>query len=273
MTARSKFVVDGHVHVYQNYDPDVFFQTAVANMEKFSQPGQRNDIRETQKILLFTEGKENDFFSRFKNGELQLSNPDYKFQETKEKMSLVLMDKGKPLCYILKGRQIVSKEKLEVLAVATAHHMADGLPIREVLEKIVNREEIAVLAWGVGKWFLKRGKIINQILNEMKSPYLFVGDNSARPGLWPMPGLLKIAKNMGIPLINGSDPLPFETEVKKVVSYVFTIKGEFDSLQPGKSFRDALLANPESIRLWGSRDSTFSFFKRQFKMFVRKHFG
>ncbi len=270
MTARSKLVVDGHVHVYENYDLDMFFQSAVTNMEKFLEPPQ-HDEQEVHKILLFTEGRENDFFARFKNGENLFKNSNFKFQKTKEETSLIFADNGKPLCYILRGRQIVTKENLEVLAVASGQHIPDGLPVQDVVEKIIDQKEVAVLAWGVGKWFFKRGEIIKKIISEMKSPYLFIGDNSARPGFWPTPKLFKLAKKMGISLINGSDPLPFEGEVEKVGSYGFSIAGEFDPAEPGKSFRETLLANPESIRFFGSRDSAISFFKRQFKMFLKKY--
>ena len=273
MTARSRLIVDGHVHIYPCFDLDMFFQSVDTNMEKFLEQS-RHEKQETHRILLFTEGKENDFFARFKNGEILFKHSDYKFQKTKEETSLVLTDNGKPLCYILRGRQIVTKENLEILAVASGQHIPDGLPVQDVIKKIIDQKEIAVLAWGVGKWFFKRGKIIKQIISEMKSPYpyLFIGDNSARPGFWPTPKLFNLAKKLEISLINGSDPLPFAEEVEKVGSYGFTIEGEFDPAEPGKSFRETLLANSESIRFFGSRDSAISFFKRQLKMFLKKHF-
>lgn len=268
---KSKLIVDGHVHVYPCYDIDTFFHSAVTNMEQFSAslyPGEED----MPKILLFTEGKEIDFFDQFKNNTGLSKDSPFTFKKTKEDYSLVLAKKEKPLCYILRGRQIVTKENLEVLAVAANQRIPDGLPIREVIKKIIDKKEIVVLAWGVGKWFSKRGKIIEKVIRDIQSPYLFIGDNSARPGFWPAPKLYKLAQDSGIPLINGSDPLPFAGEEKKSGSYGFTIDGEFDPAQPGESFRDALLSNPESILFYGSRDSTFSFFKRQLKMFLKKHF-
>lgn len=266
----SKLIVDGHVHVYPGYDVDKFFDSALTNMKHFSTslyPGEEN----VQKILLFTEGKDNDFFNQFKKGGISLKNTDFKFKETKEECSIILTKKGEALCYILRGRQIVTKENLEVLAIASGQQIPDGLPIRDVIKKITGQKEIAVLAWGVGKWFFKRGEIIKQVIEENKSPYLFVGDNSARPGFWPLPRLFKLAKKSNIYLINGSDPLPFKEEASKVGSYGFIIEGDFNPAEPAKSFRKAVQTNPQSIRFFGSRDTTFSFFKRQAKMFLKKH--
>lgn len=268
---KSKLIVDGHVHVYPCYHIDTFFHAAAANMEQLSAsrfPGSED----MPKILLFTEGKEIDFFGQFKNNTALPKDSPFTFKKTKEDYSLVLAEQEKPLCYILRGRQIVTEENLEVLTVATNRRIPDGLPIREVIKKIIDKKEIAVLAWGVGKWFSKRGKIIEEVIRDIQSPYLFIGDNSARPGFWPAPQLYNAAQESGMSLINGSDPLPFAGEEKKAGSYGFGIEGEFDPQQPGKSFRNALLSNPESILFFGSRDSAFSFFKRQFKMFFKKHF-
>jgi hypothetical protein len=269
---KSKLIVDGHVHLYPCYDVDKFFHSAVTNMAKLSTsryPGEEN----IEKILLFTEGQENDFFDRFKTDAILAKDSTFTFKKMKEQHAITLMSQEKPFCYILRGRQIVTKEKLEVLAVASNQQIPDGLPIREVIKKIIDKKEIAVLAWGVGKWFFKRGKIIKQVIDEIKSPYLLMGDNSGRPGFWPTPKLFQQAKKSDISLINGSDPLPFAEEVKKVGSFGFAIEGDFDPAEPGKSFRDALLANPGSIYFLGSRDSAFSFFKRQLKMFLKKHLG
>ncbi len=267
---KSKLLIDGHVHVYDSFDLEIFFGAALGSLDSYAgklYPGEDN----LQKILLFTEGKENDFFSRFKANDIDLKNANYKFKTTGEECSIVLKENGTPLCYILRGRQIVTEESLEVLAVASSQKIPDGLPIEEVIKKIIEQKEIAVLAWGVGKWFFTRGKIIIKKIEEFRSPYLFIGDNSARPTFWPQPKLFKTAKRAGIPIINGSDPLPFAEEAGKVGSYGFVLEGEFDPAEPAKSFREALLSNRESIRFFGKRDGAFSFFKRQAKMFLKKY--
>ena len=72
------------------------------------------------------------------------------------------------------------------------------------MNRINEGREPAVLAWGVGKWLFKRGKIIRQLIETYDSPYLLLGDNSGRPSFWPTPNLFKQAKLLNIPIINGS---------------------------------------------------------------------
>lgn len=265
-----KLLIDGHVHVYDCYDLDTFFAAALSNLERYTVK-LNPDGSDMPKILLLTEGKENDFFSKFKNNDVRLKNPDREFKITKEECSIVLMEKEKPLCYILRGRQIVTKENLEVLALASNQNIPDGQPIDQVIKKIIEQKEIAVLAWGVGKWFFKRGKVIKKMIEDFRSPYLFVGDNSARPVFWLQPKPFIIAKRANLSVISGSDPLPFAEEAGKVGSFGFAVEGDFDPAEPAKSFREALLSNPDSIRFFGKRDSALSFFKRQAKMFLKKY--
>ncbi len=265
-----RLMVDGHVHIYDCYDLEKFFENAVKNMNRSYHtlyPGEN----QYQKILLLTEGKKNDFFSRFKKDRGFSNDSGYHFLDTKEDISLVLARNNKPLCYLLKGRQIVTKENLEVLSVASSQEIEDGLSIETVIERIIDKNDIAVLAWGFGKWFFKRGKIINYLIKKYRSPGLFIGDNSGRPMFWPAPRQFKRAKELNIPIISGSDPLPFSNEVYKVGTYGFSIKGKFNVDEPAGSLWEILLAAETPIDFFGPRDNAVSFFKRQSKIHLKKY--
>ncbi|MCP5046857.1 MAG: hypothetical protein GY940_06775 [bacterium] len=186
---------------------------------------------------------------------------------------MILTKDDKPQCYVIRGRQIVTRENLEVLAVGTARTIPDGLPIETVIEKLVENEEPAVLAWGVGKWFFKRGKIIKKMMDRYRSPYLMIGDNSGRPTFWPTPRLFKKAAAMGIPDINGSDPLPFEDDFAKVGSFGFTVEGDFNKEKPNQSLKELLITPGIDSRIdrFGFRDPFMNFFKRQSKIYIKKY--
>lgn len=51
------------------------------------------------------------------------------------------------------GRQIVTAEKLEVLALGTDLDIDDGRPIREVLSLVTENGGLPVIPWGAGKWW------------------------------------------------------------------------------------------------------------------------
>lgn len=224
-------------------------------------PGDNN----CQKIIIFTEGKGNNYFSRFKKNDIPASQSPYKFENIQEGGSLLLTKNNRPCCYILPGRQIVTKEKLEVLSIASKQNIEDELPIEEVIKKLLDKKEIAVLAWGVGKWFFKRGKFIKDIIEKYHSPYLFLGDNSARPVFWPVPKLYHLARKYNIQILRGSDPLPFIEEARRVGSFGFLVEGDFQADKPAESFRDILIASKSSIVYFGHQDSVFLFLKRQTK--------
>ncbi|KAA3599682.1 MAG: hypothetical protein D8M57_03955 [Candidatus Scalindua sp. AMX11] len=263
----TKLVIDGHVHYYNCYDPERFFDAAITNLE-ISFRSNNSKEGNLQKILLFTEGKEHNNFSRFKNNGIRGHN--FGFENTKEGCSLILTKNSEPHCFILAGRQIVTQEKLEILSLASTHKIEDGLPAKEVVTTLLDRKEITVLPWGVGKWFFKRGKTIKKIVKEYHSPYLFIGDNGARPSFWPTPKLYDISKEFGVRVVSGSDPLPFSEDTCRVGTFGFTIEGRVSVDKPAESFRNILLSNKGSITLFGNRDNARQFLRRQLKHRLNK---
>jgi hypothetical protein len=272
MIKKTRLMIDGHVHVYDCYDLVAFFKTASAYLDYYYKALHSNGSP-YEKILLLTEGKENDFFGMIKKSRGIPGDSGFGIRETGEESSFLLTRDDKPVCYVLRGRQIVTRENLEVLAVATTLSLKDGLPISDVLETIIQREELAVLAWGFGKWLFKRGKIIRRMLETYRSPYLIVGDNSGRPVFWPTPGTFKWACKSNIPVINGSDPLPFKEETIKVGSYGFTVEGDFDPEMPSQSLKEILITPGvgEDVDFFGRRDGLISFFKRQSRIYTKKY--
>jgi hypothetical protein len=270
MMKKTRLMVDGHVHIYDCYNLETFFKTAVQNLEYFYDLYYSNGSP-FERILLLTEGKTNDFFSQFKENSSFPNDTGYHFLSTKEEVSIILAKENKRLGYLLKGRQIVTEENLEVLAIGSGQTIEDGLPIETVLERIMDKEEMAVLAWGFGKWLFRRGKIIKRLIKNYSSPYLLVGDNSGRPTSWPIPHLFKRARGLNISIINGSDPLPFAGEETKVGSYGFSVEGDFNEDEPAKSLRDILVSPGPTIGFFGQRDNTISFIKRQSKIYSKKY--
>ncbi len=267
---KTNLIVDGHVHFYDCYDTEKFFDVAIKNMGKRYSSIYPED-KNFQKILLFTEGKDNDYFSRFKTNGNFGKQSEYKFENTQEDCSLILLKNDRPICYILAGRQIVTRENLEVLSIASDQKIEDGLPIEKVVKKFLDNQQIAVLAWGVGKWFFKRGRLVKDIIKKYHSPYLFIGDNSARPSFWSTPMLYNLAEKHKIEILRGSDPLPFADEQNRVGTFGFTIEGNFQVNKPAESLCKLLISNKANIKLVGRQDNPFSFLNRQTKMIFKKY--
>jgi len=260
-----KLFIDGHIHFYDNFSPELFFKSAEKNFIKY------NKDKNSANILVFTEGKQLDYFKYFSENLNIYSHIGYTFEKTGENTSLMVKKAGKALFYIISGRQIVTEENIEILSLASKEKIQDGKSAEFVINKLIKEKTPAVLAWGFGKWLFKREKVIKKLIEKFQSPYLLLGDNSARPVFWRTPMLYKLAIENNYKIINGSDPLPLNREENKPASYGFILSGDFDFQKPSESTIKLLISKKSDIEFFGKRDGFFNFFKRQFRMFLKKH--
>ena len=75
-----------------------------------------------------------------------------------EAESLTASSKSGQDLSIVAGRQIVTAENLEILALGFDAGLDDGLPIDEVILAVQAAGALCVLPWGFGKWTGKRGQ-------------------------------------------------------------------------------------------------------------------
>ena len=218
-------------------------------------------------LLLLTETKGSDFFADLKgkadNGRY-LTPGGWRIAGTQEAESLrVTRDDWAGRLFILAGRQVVTAEKIEVLALATPGKIADGLSLEQTVEAVRRLEGLAVLPWGVGKWLGKRGKIVDNFVQSAAPDGLFVGDNGGRPFFWPAPRLFRTAAARGIRMLPGSDPLPLATEESRVGSCGGWISGELTDPHPAEEFRRLLTDPSRPIVPFGRRMGGWRFLRVQ----------
>lgn len=167
--------------------------------------------------------------------------------------ALLLREEGYPDIYIFAGRQVISAERVELLALTTDTQIPDGLPAFEAVELIRRAGGVPVISWAPGKWFFGRGKVVENLLERFAPGTLLVGDTSLRPVVWLTPVLMKRAIRRGFGVVAGSDPLPFPGEEKMMGTYGMRMVGEFDRTDPGRSVRAVLrqpgfLPQPAGVR-------------------------
>ncbi len=262
----TKLYIDGHIHFYENFSPELFFKSAEENFLKM-----KKDEKECKNVLIFSEGKKNDFFNLFKTSPNIYEDKGYTFHNLEEENSLLIKKNNVDLFYIIQGRQIVTKENIEILSIGTTQTIEDGKPAETVIDQLIDEKKPAVLAWGFGKWLFKREKVVHDLISKKQSPYLFIGDNSARPTFWGTPKLYQYAKSRNYKIINGSDPLPLTGEENKPGSFGFSVEGEFDNHKPAGSITKLLISENVKITFFGKRDSILKFFTRQIKMHLKKY--
>jgi hypothetical protein len=170
---------------------------------------------------------------------------------------------------VLAGRQLVSEERLEVSAYFVTESIADGAPLTTVLEQIDRLGGVSALPWGVGKWLGKRGKRIEDMLRYKGVP-LLVSDNGGRPWFWPMPRLLRVARQQGIPVLAGSDPLPKVSEQQQAGSVGFVLEGALHAKLPAQDLKHRLLRLTDTPPHFGKREGMWGFVCNQFYMRLRR---
>ena len=79
----------------------------------------------------------------------------------------------------------------------------------------------------------------------------FIGDNSGRPLFWRRPIHFKIAGALSVPILPGSDPLPFRSEQKRGGSFGFAIDATINPEKPAESLKALLRNGKLEIRSFG----------------------
>lgn len=191
---------------------------------------------------------------------------------TDESVACVARRGDDPPLVLVAGRQLVTAEGLEILALATAGPFADGLPIEAGIDAVRAAGGIVVLPWGFGKWWGGRGRTIDLCLAKAEPGTLFLGDNGGRLATAPPPRQFAAARRHGIMILPGSDPLPLAAERQAVARYGFVLDAPEGTLpqRPAAWLKERLATLSVQPQSFGRRQSVMPFLARQFAMQWRK---
>jgi len=270
-------LVDAHVHIYDCFDLEKFLDAAYSNFQ--SQADRLGQGDNFIPILLLAETAKDCWFNRLreyadgKNTHRDRAIQKWEFHLTDERLSLFARSRNSKSLIIIAGRQVETAEGLEVLALSTTGSFKLGIPIINLIKEVKKQDAIPVIPWGFGKWLGRRGKILNNYMKTHKNSKVFLGDNSGRPSFLPFPHHFKIAKKNGIPILPGSDPLPFETEYGRVGSFGFLLEEKISKTCPAKSLKQILVHSKLRAQSYGDFENPFRFFRNQIKMQIKKQYS
>ncbi len=256
LPVETALLADGHVHFYPGYDFATFCDAALAHVRRGL--GEQGLPPTTPGCLLLAEARGEQWFRRCRDAAGGPAAGGWTLAATAEEGSLVVRRDWDRL-FLIAGRQIVTREGIEVLALATAAELADGLPLAGVLEWANAAGALAVLPWGFGKWWGARGTAVRQALGRHAGEPLYLGDSGGRPRGLPAPRLLREAAGRGIRVLPGSDPLPLPGEERRVGSYGFVLRGAFDEHRPAASLRRLVPAAAGQPPSYGRRTGLLGF--------------
>ncbi|MEI8121740.1 MAG: hypothetical protein WCI20_06790 [bacterium] len=254
--SRQTLLIDAHVHMYPGYDWEKAVTSLLTSLPGAGTPGKPLIIG------LLAESRACRFFrdvlatpSAFTGKAVQLTpGPD--------PQSIAIRVRGVLAGYLVAGRQIVTRDQLEILALGVDVSIPDGLTADDTLDAVRAAGAIPVLSWSPGKWFGLRGKIIRTLITADTPDRFLIGDTGLRPTLWPLPCLMRLALKKGFTVIGGSDPLPLSDEERWVGTYGITVTTDFDPENPTASISQLLRSHTISLRPIGQRSPVLAFLSR-----------
>jgi len=265
--------VDAHVHIYDCFDVDLLFDSAVDNcIQAAKQLGMSAEA--VFPVLLLTEGVTDNWYQRLQQtaGSKEQAaceiSAHWDGQFSREMDSLVVYRRDNPekKLYLAPGRQIVTSEKIEVLALFCSDTIQNGLALEDTIAAIRQSRGIPVLPWGVGKWLGKRGRRIRDFLLAYKEGLLFLGDNGGRPGFWPTPTLFTQGLEKNISVLPGTDPLPLPDEAVRVGSFGFYLQESEQDVSPIEFLQRTLHSGKAEIFPYGDLQKNRVFLANQLRL-------
>ena len=211
-------LIDAHVHLHRP-------SRALEDLELAARNFAWADQHATVAVVMLAERAGYDVFSQLA-AKLPEAGPDALWYES-ESVNLL----------VVAGRQIVTKEGLEILGLGTHRPIPDGLGAHGVLCRLRNSDALAVLPWGVGKWLGKRGRLVDELIEEAPAGQLFLGDNGGRPAWWSVP---QFSKKMRV--LAGSDPLPLPGSTAEIGRFGSRVTGALDESRPVAHLKQMLRA-------------------------------
>ncbi len=264
-----RLFVDAHVHIYDVYDLDALFDAAVKNFARAAKAARLADAPR-EHMLLLTETVNDHAFDALASGERVPRR--WKVSTTAEP-AVLRVSLADASLWIVAGRQIATREDLEVLALGTTRRFADKEPIKVSLAESDESAALTALPWGFGKWWGARGGIIEGLIHSPRTRPLYIGDNGGRLSLSTRPRLFAIGERAGLKVLPGTDPLPFAGQEHRVGTFGMILENWQPNEPPLAQLVKRLAGDGSAPRDFGRLTGMADFVKLQIAMQLRKRRG
>ena len=242
-------LIDAHVHLNRRIAPAALLEAAECNFGRARAGLGLNPA--ALGCLVFTDAADEDAFGALLSSLAPSSG--WRIARTAEDHSLLALKGLELRLLLIGGRQIRTREGLEVLAVGTRAGIADGEPLNVTLSAVRRLGAFPILPWGFGKWWGQRGRLMARVANAAERGTLALGDNAGRPRPGPRPHPFSRALKRGLPVLPGSDPLPLSSHSGRAGSFGFVLEGTVERAQPARAICGQLARLRHQPRVFGAR--------------------
>ena len=262
-------LVDAHVHFHACFEIEQFLAAA---RENFADAASEAGIEPGfSAYLLLTESADANWFAQLE----ERASHGWKVCDlwtahaTSDERAVRLVHSSGMTLNIVAGRQIVTAERLEVLALGSAATLPDGYPLLETIQRVSELGAVPVIPWGFGKWLGRRGRKVHDVLSTARPGELCLGDNSGRLTGTRDPEQFVRARAKGIAILPGTDPFPFPEQARRVGRMGFVVRSVYD-LSTWEQLRKSIIGR-DTIEPYGEREQPLPFVMNQVAMQVVKH--
>jgi hypothetical protein len=259
--------VDTHVHIYPVFVLDALLDAAVENFARAARAlGLAASGRDG--MLLLTETVNDHAFEALASGELRPRR--WQVAATAEPAVLRLTHEKHAPLWLVAGRQIATREDLEVLALGATARFPDGEPLESSVAAADQSAALTALPWGFGKWWGARGAMIERVMRTPRARPLYLGDNGGRLALSTRPQLLSRGESFGLKVLPGTDPLPFSGQESRVGTFGMLLHEWDPGARPLAQFAWRLGELARSPAQFGRLTGIVPFVRLQIAMQLRK---
>jgi hypothetical protein len=238
----TRVVADTHVHLHPCHDTGAALAALCANLARHGEGVRAGFLAERAGWRVF---------AALREGSLPPGG-GVAVRRLPEAGALLLETRGGQ-AYLFGGRQIVTAERIEVLALGADIDLADGLPAERVIAAVRAADGVPVIGWSPGKWSGSRGRLVGELLRRSRPGDLLLGDTAMRPRPSPEPRLMREARRRGLGVIAGTDALPLPGDEALPGTYATVFEGAFDRERPLQSARQLLRSAGAGTGTCGAR--------------------
>jgi hypothetical protein len=239
----AKWPVDGHVHFHTIQRVGPTLDAAAASLTAAS-----DERGEANGAVLLAQASSERVFEAI---EVASHVAGWSLTPAREEPETLVARRGKVSLAVVCGRQVRAADGLEVLALGTRATFPDGLAFDEAVTRVLRSGALAVVPWGFGKWWGRRARRMEAVLESAGNAELFVGDNGGRAALLGVPRRIRVLQAHGFRVLPGSDPFPFGSDYRRVGRFGFLSESRFDEAAPWRQLRSWLVARFESPTPYG----------------------
>jgi hypothetical protein len=246
----SPVILDAHVHLYPCYDLTRALDGLRSRLGQWAD----SESHDTRYLAMVAERVGNPTLKELIDGPRTQSGGTWTATAADGEAAWLCRNASGAELTLIVGRQFVTREKMEILALGSHPTRWDGLPIRQIIENLRAEGQVPILPWSPGKWLFERGRIARDLVEQM-GPALALCDTAIRPRQIPASTIFRLARQAGCRILAGSDPLPVPGEEAGLGGYANGLPEANPTGNAVEIVQD-ILKNPSSrVTILGQRNS------------------